>query len=43
MKIVSTKLVEKQYKKVPGYVKKKVAELYVVVEGCKAWTDLNSF
>ncbi len=40
MKIIATKTFEKQYKKVPGYVKKKVAELYLKVEACKHWQEI---
>ncbi len=40
MKIVATTAFEKQYKKVPGYVKKKVAEIYPIIESAKNWEEI---
>ena len=40
MKIVATKTFEKQYAKSPGYVKKKVADLYLKIEAAKSWEDI---
>jgi len=40
MRVDSTKTFEKHFKKAPGYVKKKIAELYVEMEKAKAWEDV---
>jgi mRNA interferase RelE/StbE len=40
MKIVSTKTFEKQYKKVPSYVKTKVVELFPKIGAAKTWKEI---
>lgn len=42
MKIIATKTFEKQFKKVPMYIKTKVAKLYPLIEAAKTWEDIPS-